>query len=103
MYGIVGMHVLPLDMGKKFQLFLVPGVLIVMQRNQFGAMQTHLAYTWGGSLKLEDFHLPFFAAKGKNATLYLNIVKCFAQGMGPLGGGQTNMAGFSISPSKNYK
>lgn len=100
-YGLVGLHIGLVEVGKRIQFFGPPGVMISLTRDAYGAKQTRIGYTWGMSVKLTDFHVPFVWGSGQNATLNLDMVKCWLHGTGPLSAfGNLNLAGFSISPAK---
>ncbi len=71
MYGIVGMHVTLVDVGR-FHMFGPPGVLLVTVPAGNGGRRVTFGYTWGVSVRLTDIRL---GGRAKNMTLFLNISK----------------------------
>jgi hypothetical protein len=99
MYGLVGSHISLIDVGR-LQFYGPPGIILIRVPDTKGNRQLRVGYTWGMSFRLKDFQFPLTSSR--NATLYLNLTKCW---LGPVSVGQVSIngvdfAGFSISPKK---
>lgn len=92
-YGLIGTHISLVDIGR-VQFFGPPGVILLSIPDGYGSRTLRPGYTWGMSVRLTDFHFPG-SGIGKNATLFLNITKCWTVGQGSIA--QPNMSGFDIA------
>ena len=102
MYGLIGSHISLVDVGR-VQFYGPPGIVLISTPSISGRRTLRLGYTWGMSVRLSDFHIPGSGGHNRNATLYLDITKCWVGGLTDLVGAQvggTDIVGFSISPFK---
>ena len=100
-YGLIGTHISLVDIGR-IQFFGPPGVILLSVPDGYGSRTLRPGYTWGMSVRLTDFHFPG-SGLGKNATLFLNVTKCWTVGQSSLAGPNVSgfdIAGFSIAPRK---
>jgi hypothetical protein len=97
-YGIVGMHVGLVDVGR-VQLYGPPGVILLTVPGDVGERRVTLGYTWGLSIRLSDVRL---SSRTKNMTLFLNISKVWPAGGEPVAGsaGGYDIIGLSIAPRR---
>jgi hypothetical protein len=101
-YGLIGTHISLVDIGR-VQFFGPPGIILLSIPDGYGSRTLRPGYTWGMSVRLTDFHFPG-SGLGKNATLFLNVTKCWTVGQSALAGPNLSgfdIAGFSIAPRKN--
>ena len=101
-YGLIGTHISLVDIGR-IQFFGPPGVILLSVPDGYGSRTLRPGYTWGMSVRLTDFHFPG-SGLGKNATLFLNVTKCWTVGQSSLAGPNVSgfdIAGFSIAPRKH--
>lgn len=99
MYGLVGSHISLIDVGR-LQFYGPPGIILISIPDRQGGRRLRVGYTWGMSVRLKDFKFPLTSSR--NATLYLNLTKCW---LGPVNVGEVRVngmdfAGFSVSAKK---
>jgi hypothetical protein len=100
-YGLIGTHISLVDIGR-VQFFGPPGVILLSIPDGYGSRTLRPGYTWGMSVRLTDFHFPG-SGIGKNATLFLNVTKCWTVGQTSIAEPSLSgfdIAGFSIAPRK---
>jgi hypothetical protein len=92
--GVAGMHA-TVQLTKRFQVFLVPGVMLMRVPALTGGMTWTAGTDWGFSLRLFDFHVP---GATRPSTLHFNMVRVWTLGQqGIQTPGEMYLAGFSMS------
>jgi hypothetical protein len=79
-YGVIGMHVTPVSVGR-LQFFGPPGIMLLSMPTEEGRV-TRIAYTWGVSVELFDFRIP---GTDRRAKAHINVTKAWTLG------GDTNL------------
>lgn len=74
-YGLVGMHVTPVSVGR-VQFFGPPGIILLSVPSEEGRV-TKIAYTWGVSVELFEFRLP---GTQQRAKAHVNVTKAWTLG-----------------------
>lgn len=93
-FGVFGMHA-TLDVTKRMQVFVVPGVILVRLPSRDGGRTWSAATDWGFSYRIMDFRMPFMQ---KASTLHLNIVRVWLLGAQPeVLQREMYLAGFSVT------
>ena len=93
-YGVAGMHT-TLQVSRRFQIFLAPGVMMMRVPNGDGTERWSPATHWGFSYRLLDFVLP---GTHRPSRLHLNIARVWLLGGNRLpAAGEMYLAGFSLT------
>lgn len=92
--GIAGTHA-TVNVTKRFQIFLTPGLMMMRVRALTGGMTWSAATDWGVTYRLFDFRLP---GVRRASTLHFNMVRVWMLGGNALQNpGEMYLAGFSMS------
>lgn len=93
-YGVAGMHT-TLQVSRRFQIFLAPGVMMMRVPDGDGTQRWSPATHWGFSYRLLDFVFP---GTHRPSRLHLNIARVWLLGGNRLPtAGEMYLAGFSLT------
>jgi len=93
-FGVVGVHT-TIHVTKRFQVFLLPGVILMRAPGLDGVQNWSAATDWGFSFRLFDLRVPLAARPG---TVHLNMARVWMFGAsGVATTGETYLAGLSLS------
>ncbi|MBX4187429.1 MAG: hypothetical protein KW802_04250 [Candidatus Doudnabacteria bacterium] len=101
-FGLGGVHISLVDVGR-VQFYGPPGAMLVILPNDRGGHQVRPAYDWGMSVRMGDFHFPHPGSRGKNATVFLNMTKCWISGTTVAGINPSSMDFITVSISPRRK
>jgi hypothetical protein len=92
--GVVGLHT-TVHLTKRFQVFLLPGFILMRAPALDGARNWSAATDWGFSVRLFDLRVPIAARPG---TVHLNMARVWMLGNSNITAtGETYLAGLSLS------
>jgi hypothetical protein len=93
-FGVVGAHT-TVHVTKRFQVFLLPGFILMRAPGIDGTMNWSGATDWGFSVQLFDLRVPIAARPG---TVHLNMARVWMLGNSSIASaGETYLAGLSLS------
>jgi len=93
-FGVVGVHT-TVHVTKRFQVFLLPGVILMRAPGLNGIQNWSAATDWGFSFRLFDLRVPLV---GRPGTVHLNMARVWMLGNGNVASaGETYLAGLSLS------
>jgi hypothetical protein len=93
-FGVVGVHT-TIHLTKRFQVFLLPGFILMRAPALDGTRNWSAATDWGFSVRLFDLRVPIAARPG---TVHLNMARVWVLGNSSIATtGETYLAGLSLS------
>jgi len=93
-FGLVGMHT-TVHLTKRFQVFLLPGFILMRAPGLDGAMHLSPATDWGFSVRLFDLRVPI---AGRPGSVHLNMARVWMLGNTTIAeASDTYLAGLSLS------
>jgi hypothetical protein len=96
-FGLVGMHT-TVHLTKRFQVFLLPGFILMRAPGLDGAMHVSPATDWGFSVRLFDLRVPIV---GRPGSVHLNMARVWMLGNTTMAAAsETYLAGLSLSLKK---
>ena len=93
-FGVVGVHT-TVHVTKRFQVFLLPGFIVMRAPGLDGTMNFSAATDWGFSFRLFDLRVPL---AGRPGSVHLNMARVWMLGNSTIAqAGETYLAGLSLS------
>jgi hypothetical protein len=93
-FGVAGMHT-TLNVTKRLQVFLTPGVILMRLPDVNGGRTWSAATDWGFSCSLFDFRMPGLE---RASTVHVNFARVWVLGAGAVAmPGEVYLAGFSVT------
>ena len=93
-FGLVGVHT-TVHLTKRFQVFLLPGFILMRAPALDGTMNFSAATDWGFSVRLFDLRVPIARRPG---SVHLNMARVWMLGNSTIAeSGETYLAGLSLS------
>ena len=93
-FGLVGFHT-TVHLTKRFQVFLLPGFILMRAPGLDGTMNMSPATDWGFAVRLFDLRLPVV---GRPASVHLNMARVWMLGNAAIAeASDTYLAGLSLS------
>jgi hypothetical protein len=92
--GVVGLHT-TVHLTKRFQVFMLPGFILMRAPGLDGAQNWSAATDWGFSVRLFDLRVPI---AGRPGSVHLNMARVWMLGNSNVAAaGETYLAGLSLS------
>ena len=93
-FGVIGVHT-TVHVTKRFQVFLLPGFILMRAPGLDGTMNLSAATDWGFSFRLFDLRVPLAKRPG---SVHLNMARVWMLGNSTMAeAGETYLAGLSLS------